>query len=434
FVFYQLLESNFLACNFIFIVISVRFFPLVQFKLADIGEGIAEVQIKEWHVKVGDTVSQFDNICEVQSDKASVTITSRYDGVIKKLYYNVDDIAKVGSTLFDIETEGSAEETEKAKKDSAESSSGTETRSKPAGSSGEPISVGKVLATPAVRRIAAEHKVNLNTVKGTGKDGRVLKEDLLRHIGQLPGTSFFSNHLNYEPLTEDKVVPIRGYTRAMIKSMSEALRIPHFGFHDEFYVDRLVEMRKELKELGKERGVRMTYMPIFIKVASMALSEYPMLNSVLDERGENLIYKASHNIGIAMDTPHGLVVPNIKNCEQRNLWEIAEELQRLGEAAKHEQLSQQEISGGTFTLSSVGMLGGMYANPVILPPQVAIGALTKIQKEPKIDKDGEIFAPHVLRVSWSADHRVIDGATVVRFSNLVKQYLENPTIMAAQLK
>lgn len=428
----------------------VRFLPLVQFKLSDIGEGIAEVQVKEWHVKVGDTVAQFDNICEVQSDKASVTITSRYDGIIKKLYYNIDDIAKVGSTLVDIEVEDLKDE----QSNDIEELAPTEPEAainKQTAAQTTVQTTTKALATPAVRRIAAEHKVDINKVDGTGKNGRVLKEDILRHIGQLSDSiekltsrepsetaSEIAQSVGlgkvFAPLSADKKVPIRGYTRAMIKSMTEALSIPHFGFHDEFCVDQLVKMRSELKKEGEKRGVKMTYMPIFIKVASMALTKFPILNSVMDENKENLIYKASHNISVAMDTPVGLVVPNIKHCEQRNIWEIAEELRRLGEAAKKELLTKSDITDGTFTLSSIGMLGGIYANPVIMPPQVAIVALTKIRKEPKVNEDGQIYTPHVLRVSWSADHRVVDGATVVRFSNLMKTYLENPCLMAAELK
>uniref|UniRef100_A0A0N5AHI5 Dihydrolipoamide acetyltransferase component of pyruvate dehydrogenase complex n=1 Tax=Syphacia muris TaxID=451379 RepID=A0A0N5AHI5_9BILA len=432
----------------------------------------ADDEVKEWHVKVGDTVAQFDNICEVQSDKASVTITSRYDGIIKKLYYNIDDIAKVGSTLVDIEVEDLKDE----QSNDIEELAPTEPEAainKQTAAQTTVQTTTKALATPAVRRIAAEHKVDINKVDGTGKNGRVLKEDILRHIGQLSGFlikklkqllfySFFCEMIAehsiekltsrepsetaseiaqsvglgkvFAPLSADKKVPIRGYTRAMIKSMTEALSIPHFGFHDEFCVDQLVKMRSELKKEGEKRGVKMTYMPIFIKVASMALTKFPILNSVMDENKENLIYKASHNISVAMDTPVGLVVPNIKHCEQRNIWEIAEELRRLGEAAKKEQLTKSDITDGTFTLSSIGMLGGIYANPVIMPPQVAIVALTKIRKEPKVNEDGQIYTPHVLRVSWSADHRVVDGATVVRFSNLMKTYLENPCLMAAELK
>ncbi|TMS35886.1 hypothetical protein L596_003179 [Steinernema carpocapsae] len=423
---------------------------IVPFKLSDIGEGIAEVQVKEWHIKVGDRVNQFDNICEVQSDKAAVSITSRYDGVIRKLYYSVDDVAKVGQPLIDIELEGeedAAEETSSAEK--SKPAVETPKQSTTEGSSSDTVSVnsGKKLATPAVRRIAMENKVNLSEVSGTGKDGRVLKEDVMRFLGQITSAPISTSYTPHQPSAEaknaqtvlrdqreDKIVPVRGYTRAMVKSMSEALKIPHFGYNDEINVDAMVELRQHLKHIGKERGVKMSYMPMFIKAASLALMKFPSLNASADEKFENIIYKTSHNICIAMDTPGGLVVPNIKNCEQLNLWEIAEELNRLHEAGKRQQISRENLLGGTFTLSNIGAIGGTYASPVIFPPQVAIGALGKIEKLPRFDKDGNVYPAHLVKVSWAADHRVVDGATMARFSNLWKKYLENPMVMMSEMR
>ncbi|PAV71490.1 hypothetical protein WR25_12229 [Diploscapter pachys] len=437
-----------------------RFLPVVQFKLSDIGEGIAEVQIKEWYVKEGDQVVQFDNLCEVQSDKAAVTITSRYDGTIKKLYYKVDEMAFVGKPLIDIDvasdvaesakSELSKVEQEKAPKDEKDAPKTEETRGNQSG--GTLQHPGKVLATPAVRRIAIENKIDLKQVPATGKDGRVLKEDVLKFLGHVksdyssgttnirasPSTHFAGHHHHpiktFSPLAEDNVVPIRGYTRAMIKTMTEALKIPHFGYNDEINVDELVKIRRELKELGKERGVKVSYMPLFIKAASLALLEFPSLNATVDEKLENVIHKASHNICLAMDTPGGLVVPNIKHVEQRSIFEIASELDRLIEAGKRQQISRDDLTGGTFTLSNIGAIGGTYASPVIFPPQVAIGAIGKIEKLPKFDHHDNVYPAHVVKISWAADHRVVDGATMARFSNRWKSYLEKPATMLAQLK
>jgi 2-oxoisovalerate dehydrogenase E2 component (dihydrolipoyl transacylase) len=420
---------------------------LVQFNLSDIGEGIAEVQVKEWHVKVGDKVSEFDNVCEVQSDKASVTITSRYEGVIKKLYFNVDDMAKVGQPLIDIEVgdDESATKSTEEKTDVISVQSSTPSETNTLATTSQSLGSGqRILATPAVRRLIKENKVDLERVTGTGRDGRVLKEDVLRFIGELtddkPSTPFKSETATQTKVyqakqQEDKVVPIRGYTRIMIKTMTEALKIPHFGFSDEFTVDALVEIREHLKHEGKKRGVKFTYMPIFIKAASMALLRYPVINSSMDEKMENVIYKSSHNISIAMDTPGGLVVPNVKNCEQKSIWEIAAELNRLQENGSRQQLSREDLNGGTFALSNVGILGGTYAKPVILPPQVAIGAIGRIRKVPRFASDGVTVRPvNIVNVSWAADHRVIDGATMARFSNLLKEYIENPAKLIAELR
>lgn len=436
---------------------SVLFGKVVQFNLSDIGEGIAEVQLKEWHVKVGDHVAQFDNLCEVQSDKASVTITSRYDGIVKKLYYAVDDIARTGKPLLDIELAGDEDEasaqevtktpTAKPAPAAAEISTATSAASTTSGTSS--TSPGKALATPAVRRVAMENKVNLAAVPGTGKEGRVLKEDVLRFIGQVktppvdhattphaahpaPASPVFAR---LAPLTADRVIPIRGYTRIMAKTMTEANKIPHFGYMDEVVVNRLVDLRKQLKEIGAEKGgLKISYMPLFIKAASLALTQFPMLNASVDENLENITYKQAHNICVAMDTPGGLVVPNIKHCEQRNVWEIAADLQRLQSAGQRQQLSMEDLQGGTFSLSNIGAIGGTYASPVIFPPQVVIGALGKIEVKPRFDEQGKVFPAHIVKVSWAADHRVIDGATMARFSNQWKEYLENPALMIAEMR
>ncbi|XP_047020090.1 lipoamide acyltransferase component of branched-chain alpha-keto acid dehydrogenase complex, mitochondrial isoform X2 [Helicoverpa zea] len=414
----------------------------VAFKLSDIGEGIREVVIKEWFVKVGDKVQQFDNICEVQSDKAAVTITSRYDGVVTKLYHDVDTTALVGQPLVDIEVQGEADE-------GPSSSSPEEQPKVPKQESVEEKSQRiKVLTTPAVRRIAAQFNVDLSTVKATGRNGRVLKEDMLAHLNidsdgsnevpvpssvQAMSIPLTQAKAKVEVLLEDKVVPVTGFTKAMVKSMTEAMKIPHFGYSDEYDVTKLVESREALKKIAEARGAKLTYMPIIIKATSLSLEQLPVLNSSLDSTCEHLTYKASHNIGVAMDTPNGLIVPVIKNVQNKTILEIARELNTLQERGSKGQLGLNELSGGTFTLSNIGIVGGTYTKPVILPPQVAIGALGKIQVLPRFDAEGNVKKAHILTVSFSADHRVVDGVTMARFSNFLKNYLENPYTLLLDL-
>uniref|UniRef100_A0A8D2AKY7 Dihydrolipoamide acetyltransferase component of pyruvate dehydrogenase complex n=1 Tax=Sciurus vulgaris TaxID=55149 RepID=A0A8D2AKY7_SCIVU len=419
---------------------------VVQFKLSDIGEGIREVTVKEWYVKEGDTVSQFDSICEVQSDKASVTITSRYDGVIKKLYYNLDDIAYVGKPLVDIETE--------ALKDSEEDVVET-----PAVSHDEhihqEIKGQKTLATPAVRRLAMENNIKLSEVVGSGRDGRILKEDILNYLEKQTGAilppSPKAEIIPPPPKPKDRTVPvpisrlpvftgkditepIKGFQKAMVKTMSAALKIPHFGYCDEVDLTELVKLREELKPVASARGIKLSFMPFFLKAASLGLLQFPILNSSVDENCQNITYKASHNIGIAMDTEQGLIVPNVKNVQIRSVFEIATELNRLQKLGSSGQLSTTDLTGGTFTLSNIGSIGGTYAKPVILPSEVAIGALGTIKALPRFNQEGEVYKAQIMNVSWSADHRIIDGATMSRFSNLWKSYLENPAFMLLDLK
>ncbi|XP_022243715.1 lipoamide acyltransferase component of branched-chain alpha-keto acid dehydrogenase complex, mitochondrial-like isoform X2 [Limulus polyphemus] len=432
---------------------------VVPFKLSDIGEGIGEVTVKEWFVKVGDKVNQFDSICEVQSDKASVTISSRYDGIITKIYHEVDDIAKVGLPLVDIELDGDTTEPVNQKDEDIDIGPSSQGLDSVLGQS------DKVLATPAVRRLAMEHNVQLGNVQGTGKNGRLLKEDVFRYIERLkeeegskvqePPSKLTKGTLAQKPydgatpplstskvfpsipepvIVKDKMEPIKGFQKTMVKTMSQSLAIPHFGYCDEVCVTELVMLRSILKKKAGERGVRFSFMPFFIKAASLALNQFPVLNSSVDEKCENIIYKSAHNIGVAMDTQQGLIVPNIKNVQNLSLLQVATELNRLQELGEKGQLGSSDLTGGTFTLSNVGVIGGTYAKPVIVPPEVAIGAVGKIQAVPRFDEQDNVVKSHVLQVSWSADHRVIDGATMSRFSNLWKSYLEDPTSMLLDMK
>ena len=323
----------------------------------------------------------------------------------------------------------------------------------------------KALAAPAVRRLASEHGVTITEVMGSGKDGRVLKEDIMAYIEQRKGEETGSIkpavkqptqpdakiskpksdvvHAPSPPIKpptfvtssiEDKTVPIRGITKAMNKAMSEALTIPHFGYCDEIDIGRLVEVRKRLKSSIAEKGIKLSYMPFFVKACSMSLTEYPIINSYFNAQQETITYKADHNIGVAMDTAHGLLVPNIKSVQLLSVLEIAQELTRLQELGWAGKLGESDLKGGTFALSNIGSIGGTYAKPVIFPPQVAIGAIGKVQVLPRFDENDHVIKAHIVNFSWSADHRVLDGATVARFSNRMKSYLEEPASMVLSLR
>lgn len=451
---------------------------IVHFNLPDIGEGIAEVEVLGWSVKVGDRVAQFDKLVEVQSDKATVDITSRYDGVVKKIYYDVGQMAPTGMPLVDIEVEGGDDAGDAAAPTAAA------TATQPAAGAGAcPLGGGasdaavpegdvRALATPAVRRIAKENNVDVSKVRGTGKDGRVTKEDILKHVESKGASSVApaappakaskpapaseptapaaapAKPVVFTSLAEDKKVPIRGLQRAMVKSMSAAWQVPHFGYCDEVCMDQLSAVRSALKPIAEARGLKFSYLPLILKATSLALHAFPELNATVNADVSEVTQRAAHNIGVAMDTPRGLIVPNVKHCEQRTVLEIAQELARLQALGAAGKLSEEDLTGGTFTLSNIGTVGGTYASPVIFTPQVAIGAIGKIVKVPRYastlpaghprqagKKDADDVVPtNIMTVSWAADHRVLDGASMARFSNLWKQYLEQPTTMLAQLK
>lgn len=433
------------------------------FLLTDVGEGIAQCEILKWYIKVGDRVEEFDKIVEVQSDKANVVIPSRYTGVVTKLYVPEGEMVKVGSPLVDIRVEGSAE----GEAEAAAPAPTAEPTPAPATGSGDsvtdyhtiqtsrgPVKVG---ATPAVRRIARELGINLSEVTGTGKDGRITKEDLQRFSSEKDKpraaqkaepakcATAAAAAAPSAPAARPQALqfvggvrtePIRGLRRAMVKSMTATTSIPHFGYCDEIAMDALAQLRDELRSVGEKRGVKITFMPFIIKATSLALKSYPVLNASVSEDASEIIYKESHNIGVAMDTPQGLIVPNIKNCQLLSVFEIAEELNRLQKLGSEGKLSTNDLTGGTFSLSNIGAIGGTYASPVLMLPEVMIGALGKVQVLPRFAKGShsQVVPVRLMQVSWSADHRVIDGATAANFSNLWKRYLENPATMVLDLK
>lgn len=420
------------------------------FRLADIGEGIAEVELIQWFVKAGDRVEEFDKICEVQSDKATVEIKAPKEGVITKLYHEIGAMAKVGAPLVDISVEGSASadvETVVSPKAVASGVTKPVAPSTSAHTSSDSLEnqilVGgkhlKVLATPAVRHLAHQHKIALSTVQGSGKDGRVTKADLLDVVNgkttvqKVSATPTSTAH-TVAATAVDRVEKLKGYNKAMVKKMNESLSIPHFGYCDEVVLDELVKVRKELKPLAEKRGVKLSYMPFFIKACSLGLKQYPILNSSLSADQTEVIFRGAHNIGIAVDTPTGLVVPNIKNVQELTLFEVANELNRLIELAKHNKLPPSDLQGGTFSLSNIGAIGGTYAKPVLVAPEVCIGAIGKMQTLPRFDAKGAVYPANIVQFSWSADHRVVDGASMANFFNLVKFYLEHPASMVMDTK
>lgn len=384
-------------------------------------------------MKPGDRVSQFDNICEVQSDKASVTITSRYDGLIKALHYKVDDIVLIGNSLLDIELDddnGNAQDktTISENLQQQQQQQTTNTKSKQNFESNEEKHiVKKILATPAVRRIAMEKNINLKDVVSNGKDGRVLKEDILNHLEKISVNPM--GEKVEEKSTMETVVPIKGYSKHMWKTMTQSLNIPHFVYSDECNINRLIDYRNEVKDSLKDEGISLSFMPFFIKAASRALEKVPQLNSWLDEENQALRVQKSHNIGIAMDTSEGLIVPNIKDVQNLNIIEITKELNRLQKFGKKSSIPLNDLSNTTFTLSNIGVVGGTYTKPVILPPQIVIGAFGKIQKLPRFDDKQNIVATNIISISWAADHRVVDGVTMAKYSNFWKYYIENPIFL-----
>uniref|UniRef100_A0A1B6FXP5 Peripheral subunit-binding (PSBD) domain-containing protein n=1 Tax=Cuerna arida TaxID=1464854 RepID=A0A1B6FXP5_9HEMI len=270
-----------------------------------------------------------------------------------------------------------------------------------------------------------EKKIKLSDVKGTGKGGRVMKEDILAFLDRSKGGGIGPPVTTRSPLTTVQKV--------MTRTMTESLKIPQFVFSDQVDVSRLVKLRSEAKEAASKRDIKLSYLPFFLKAFSKGLSEFPILNSSFDLEREEILYKKSHNIGIAVDSPSGLLVPNIKDVQTLSVIEIAKELNRLQLLAAKMKLSPSDLTGGTFSVSNIGAIASTTSAPLILPPEVCIVALGRIQRLPRFDSAGNVFPAHIISLSWSADHRIIDGATVARCFRVFQHYVENPAALLLDL-
>ncbi|ORZ20518.1 2-oxoacid dehydrogenases acyltransferase-domain-containing protein [Absidia repens] len=417
--------------------------PLQQsvksFLLADIGEGITECELIQWFVEPGNTVAEFDKICEVQSDKASVEITSRYAGKVTKLYHKVHDIAKVGQPLVDIIVEND----DGMDLDMDES---VTTEQPTSTTNAIDLHETKPPLLPSVRRLALMNGIDINDVEGTGKSGRVLKENIIHHLKNIPKTQVVDDlSQSAKPASsDDTTTNLSMIQKAMYKTMTASLAIPQLGYKDEIELDATTKYRSALnahlaKNPSQHPFTKISYLPIFVKSLSLALSYYPIMNArvtgdLSDVNSLRVVYRGAHNIGVAMDTPQGLIVPNIKHVESKSIFQVASELHRLVELGKNNAIPLADLQGGTITLSNIGTISGTYANPVIVSSELAIVALGKMQVLPRFDDNGKVVAKQILPISWSADHRVIDGATVARFGNSWKSIIENPALLASELR
>lgn len=431
--------------------------------LKDVGEGITEVQIIQWYVEEGAHIEEWKPLCQYQSDKAVDDITSRYEGVIKKLHFEADDTIPTGKALCDIEVDDAkypdenppppvpkadTEQTEHiATSDVKAESSHTEITSEiRSETSTEALAVPKSkhasLATPAVRGLLKTHDINILDINGTGKEGRVLKEDVLRYLetkdspfDQSVAAPEISSTAPNTQQTESTVrlTPIQS---AMFKTMTKSLNTPHLLYADELKVNDITSIRKKLVNDAKDPK-KVTFLPFVVKAVSLALNEFPILNArvdISDPAKPKLVMRAKHNIGIAMDTPNGLIVPNIKDVASRSIFDIAAEISRLSALGKEGKLTPADLNGGTITVSNIGNIGGTYVAPVIVPTEVAILGVGRTRAVPVFDDQGQVARGEMVNFSWSADHRVIDGATMARMGNRVRDLIEAPELMLLNLR
>ncbi|TLU67470.1 dihydrolipoyllysine-residue acetyltransferase [Thalassotalea litorea] len=405
-----------------------------DFILPDIGEGIVECEIVEWLVNEGDIIEEDQAVVDVMTDKALVQIPAKYAGKVVKLHYGKGDIAKVHSPLFAIEhqesvgaaigSEPTADAKPAAKVDNTSVASAANGK----------VTQGKALASPAVRRVAREMSVDIQLVQGSGPKGRVFKQDVVKFAqsgGEVTASVAAESQESFSGKNGNtRVEPIRGVKAAMARAMTASVTtIPHFTYCEEIDLTDLIALRKSVKDEYARQDIKLTMMPFFIKAMSLALKEFPLMNTQPNDDCTELTYFDDHNIGMAVDSKIGLLVPNVKQVQSKSIVDVAKEVTRLTKDAREGRVSSSDLKGGTISISNIGALGGTVATPIINKPEVAIVALGKVQTLPRFDSNGDVQARSIMQVSWSGDHRIIDGGTIARFNNLWKSFLENPNLM-----
>ncbi|MEB3286867.1 MAG: dihydrolipoamide acetyltransferase family protein [Vampirovibrionales bacterium] len=435
----------------------------IEFRLPDIGEGIHEGEIVQWLVNVGDNVKEDQPVLEVMTDKVTAEIPSPVSGVVKELRAKAGEVVKVGSVVIVFDDASAPQkpeapaksdpravefsvgfnledsETTKAKAGTVEKFQNTEKMEKTAAVAASSAGA-KVLAAPATRKVARALGVDLSTLSGTGVRGRITPEDVKRYgqgasfigsnsIGSNSGLSKPASNFKPQPVAAsagDRRVPFAGMRKKIAEHLVKSKQtVPHFAYVEEVDMSNLMQMRRDLKADAEAQGVKLSFLPFIIKAVVAGLRQYPVLNSQLDETTQELVYKGDIHMGIAVATDDGLVVPVIKHADQKNLLTLAAEIQTLSEKARANKLSLDEIRGGTFTLTSIGSIGGLFGVPIINHPEVAIMGINKITERPVV-RNGEIVIRDMMNLSLSGDHRVVDGAEAALFTKAVIEYLENP--------
>jgi len=422
---------------------------LFEFKLPDIGEGIHEGEIVKWFVKAGDTVKEDDVLLEVQNDKAVVEIPSPVDGTVKEVKVDEGVVAVVGDVLitFEVEGEGSAPSEEAEQPKAEENAKDVQDTDQKVEDKPNEVQIHKserVIAMPSVRKYAREKGVDIREVQGSGDNGRVVKEDIdaFANGGQTSDAPATEEKAPAASAPKTEVKPyvaaqpeletrekIKGIRKAISKAMVNSKHTaPHVTLMDEVDVTNLVALRKNFKEVAAAQGTKLTYLPFVVKALTAAAKKYPAINASIDDVNEEIVYKNYFNIGIAADTDNGLVVPVVKDADRKSIFALADNINDLAGKARDGKLSGDEMKGGSITITNIGSAGGQWFTPVINHPEVAILGIGRIA-EKAVVKNGEIVAVPVLALSFSFDHRLIDGATAQNALNLVKRLLNDPQLL-----
>jgi pyruvate dehydrogenase E2 component (dihydrolipoamide acetyltransferase) len=440
-------------------------------KLPELGEGVTEGELIKWLVKPGDTVKPDQPVAEVMTDKATVEVPSPVAGVVKELKFKAGDVIKVESVMLTLDSADASAAPAAAKAPEApKATTPAPQANRPAApsihegiaanaqyaagaqaSSSQvypPVADSRVLATPSTRRLARELSVDINAIGGSGLAGRVTREDVMTARGGSGGA--LDTHTNNGGMKAPSIprpayqgpagaveerIPLRGIRKKIAENLQMAKQvIPHFTLMDEAEVTQLVALRESLKEHAEKQGTKVTYLPFVMKaLIATARGQFPMFNASIDDAAQEIVYKKYFNIGFAADTPNGLVVPVIKNADQKSIFELSREIIDLSKRARDGKLKPDEMKGATITITNIGSVGGTYATPIINHPEVAILGMYKIQDRLVLNADGKVSSVKVMNLTVTADHRLIDGAVAANFLKAFIARLQNPGVMMAEM-
>jgi len=424
------------------------------FKFPDIGEGLEEGTIVEWYVEKGQEVESGQSLVQVETDKVTTDIPSPKTGTIAALYGKEGETINVGDPLAEIEIEGV--EGEEAQQEAREEPAGPSEESveeeegagvvgtiEVAGEGGhlpssqeglgqkqeeeEKRPRKKALATPVARALARDLGVDINQIRGTGPGGRVMKQDIHDYAEKTTKAKPSEGAPAEEPAQTVEYEDLTQIRKTIAKNMSRSKQnAAHMTVMDEVEISELVRIRNQYKEKYKEQGVRLNYLPFILKATALALKRHRQLNAEMDLDNDRMLFKRYYNIGIAVDTEKGLVVPVIKHVDRLNIFELAEKTAEIARKAREGELTMEDMKDGTFTITSYGSIGGQFAQPVINYPQAGILGIGRILKKPVVNEQDEIVPGQILPLSMSVDHRIVDGGEVSRFLNTLMEYLGDP--------
>jgi len=414
------------------------------FRLPDVGEGIAEGEIVSWFVSVGDKIEEDSPLLEVQNDKLVQEIPSPVSGVVKNILVEPGTVSQVGDALVEIAAEGHVPESAPA----PQGETAAPAAAAPAAANGNSVVGGRVLAMPSVRQYARDKGIDITQVSGTGRHGHITKADIDAFTSapapQVEAPKASAPAAKKAPAaqasapkaqaiaetdgtTREKMTPTRrAISKAMVNSKAHA---PHVTLFDEVEVSKLMDHRKKFKDVAAEQDIKLTFLAYMAKAVVTVLRKYPVLNSSVDETTDEIVYKNFYNLGIAVDTDHGLYVPNIKDADRKSIFAIASEISELAGQAHDGSLKPADMRDGSTTISNIGSAWGMWFTPIINYPEVAIFGMGRIEKKPVVLEDGSLGVGSVLHLSMSFDHRIIDGALAQNAMNDLKRLLADPELL-----